>query len=136
MPALRPNDSLKLISAATLLTADIEFAQSATLDNPADPTIVRIDEKQSAYWLALDSDPETPISRPGGGAYEVRFGQGRHQFLEGLGLRLDDGKNNTIVYDAFGRLDRTSDAMIVLSSPTGGLTVRVAATTGSVSLVP
>lgn len=131
VPALRPNDSLKLISAATILTADIEFAQSATLEDPANPTIVRVDSDKPGYWLALASDPETPIQRPMGGAYEVTFGEGANDFLDNLGLKLD-GPADSVVFDGFGRLNQPDDVTVVLSSPTGELAVRVAATTGSV----
>ncbi len=134
VPSLRPNDSLKLISAATMITADLEFAQSATLDDPGDPIIVRVDDDAPRYWLAKLSDPETPITKSSGAPYEVEFGTGTAEFLTDVSLTLEQGKNGAVVFDAFGRLDQTADASIVLTAPTGELAVVITASTGSVAI--
>lgn len=131
-PSLRPNDSLKLISAATILTADLEFAQSATLEDPADPTILRVDTKEGRYWLAKASDAETPVLRANGTAYEVDFGAGSSQYLDGIGIECKELPDDAVVFDAFGRLTLSDDIVLNLTSPTGVLTVRIAASTGSV----
>jgi hypothetical protein len=61
----------------------------------------------------------------------VTFGEGTGEFLEGLGVKLD-GAAESVVFDAFGRLNQPDDVTVTLSSPTGDLVVRVAASTGSV----
>lgn len=131
-PSLRPNDSLKLISAATILTADLEFAQSATLEDAADPTVVRVDEAADRYWLARSSAPETPIVRPSGEPYDITFGEGGSEFLAGIGIAAKDLPSGTVTFDAFGRLEQSDDIILTLTSPTGDLTVRIASSTGSV----
>lgn len=131
-PSLRPNDSLKLISAATILTADLEFAQSATLEDPSDPTLVRVDIEEERYWLAKASAPETPITRSNGEAYSVQFGAGSSQYLDGIGLDTKDLADDAVTFDAFGRLTASEDVILTLTSPTGSLEVRVVSATGSV----
>ncbi len=130
LPALRPNDSLKLISAATVLAADLEFTQASTLNEPQDPFIVRVDDAAARYWIARQSDPEVPITKPDGSPYEVELGTA--ESFPDIGLRLEGGKDGAIVFDAFGRLADGANAQIVLTSPTGELPVRVLASTGSV----
>lgn len=136
IPSIRPDDSLKLIGASVLMTADLEYAQSASLATPSDPTLVRFDADAERYWLALASSPETPIPRPGGGLYEVTLGGAGAEQLDGVGLALEGVTNSTIRFDAFGRLDQPADAQVVFSASTGSLRVRVAASTGSVFLDP
>lgn len=132
LPALRPDDPLKVIGAATMLASDIEFAQSATLANPGDPTIVRIGDKIPRYWLALQSDPDTPILRPSGEPYLVHFGGPSHQFLSGLKIELLGQPGGAIVFDAFGRLADGNDAQVRLGNDGGALVVTVKSSTGSV----
>lgn len=134
LPALRPDDPLKVIGAATMLASDIEYAQSATLASPADPTIVRFTDSQPHYWLALESDPSTPILRSNGKPYEVHFGQDGAEYLAGLQVQLEDDPGGAITFDAFGRLAQTADARVVIGNTSGGLVVTVKATTGSVSI--
>lgn len=134
LPALRPDDPLKVIGAATMLASDIEFAQSATLASPSDPTIVRFADKQPRYWLALESDPSTPILRPNGKPYEVHFGADGAQYLAGLQVELEGDPGGDITFDAFGRLSQTQDARVVVGNPTGSLVVTVTSSTGSVSI--
>ncbi|MBL8746153.1 MAG: hypothetical protein JNK58_07335 [Phycisphaerae bacterium] len=131
-PSLRPNDSLKLISAATILAADLEYAQSATLEHPADPTVVRIDAEKKTYWLARASDPESPINRPDGSPYEVVFGAGANNYLAGIGLSAKELPASAVTFDAFGRLTHPDDAILTITSPSGDLNVRVVSATGSV----
>lgn len=133
LPALRPNDSLKLISGATMVAADLEFAQASTLEDPTDPVIFRVDDTIARYWLARQSAPDTPITKPNGSPHEVQFGEGAHDFLDNVGIHLDDTDDGaTVSFDPFGRLTQTKDTLVVLTSPTGELAVRIASATGSV----
>lgn len=136
VPSLRPNDSLKLIGAATLAVSDIEYAQSQTLENPSDPTIIRVDPQGGRYWLALSSTPETPIQRPvGADAYEVTLGAGAHEHFDQMQVRLQPDAD-AIVFDGFGRLDGNDDVWLVFVTEAGELAVRITASTGSVAIGP
>lgn len=136
IPGAHPGESMRLVAASTVLASDVEFAQSATLARPADPTIVRFDSEGGRYWLALASDPETPILRPDGvEAYEVEFGFGAYRDLWGIALDVQGMDDETLMFDAMGRLVVSSDGVIRLGNSTGELAVVVRATTGSVSVV-
>ncbi|MEO1128789.1 MAG: hypothetical protein AAFX05_03665 [Planctomycetota bacterium] len=135
IPAVRPEEPMRLIAASTILASDIEYAQSATLASPQDPTIVRFDPEAGHYWLALASEPETPIDRPGGGAYEVIFGSGDAETLIGVTLATESITDDAITYDAFGRLVQLSDAVVRLANDSGDVVVSVRATTGSVAIL-
>ena len=136
MPSANPGESMKLVAATTILTADIEYAQSQTLARPADPTILRFDEDGNRYWLALASDPDSPILRPNGtGPYEVVFGEGAFRQLWGVTVEVQDIPDQIMVFDAMGRLVQSASAVIRLGNSNGELAVVVRATTGSVSVV-
>lgn len=136
MPSANPGESMKLVAATTILTADIEYAQSQTLARPADPTILRFDEDGNRYWLALASDPDTPIVRPNGvDPYEVEFGAGAFRQLWGVTVTVQDIPDQIMVFDAMGRLVQSVSAVIRLGNAQGELAVVVRATTGSVSVV-
>ncbi len=136
IPALRFDDPVRLISAATLITADLEYAQSATLAAPDDPVIVVFDSDNPRYWLALASKPDKPIPRPGSGdPFDVYFGKGNLPYLAGISLKLaEGGDQGAVKFDAFGRLDPPTDARIQVVNASGDIFVVVAANTGSVSM--
>ncbi len=133
-PALSPDEHLRLQSASIVLTADLEYAQSATIAEPADPTVVRLRDDGLGYWLARASDPDLPIEVPnsGGLAYEVEYGVGRAAQFDGVSIVLTPDDPTTITFDAFGRLEGVDDAEVRLSNLSGELVVRTSATTGSV----
>ena len=133
VPTLRPEEHVKLIASSSILASDLEYAQSATLSNPADPTVVRFEPDAARYWLALQSDPETPITRPNStDPYDVTFGQGDKDDLWGLTVTLADIVDDTITFDAFGRVAAPDDPQITLSGEAGDVRVRIRASTGSV----
>lgn len=133
VPVVRPEEHVKLIASSSILAADLEFAQSATLASPGDPTVVRFDAENARYWLALRSDPETPIPRPDSSEpYEVTFGEGENHNLWGLAVTLADVPDDMVVFDAFGRVAQEADPSITLSGEAGEVRVRVRASTGSV----
>lgn len=139
LPAIGPDQPLRVISAATVLASDIEFAQSASLASPSDPVVVRFDQDGGRYWLALASSPETPIPRPGrpaGTPYLVQFGAGDALYLAGVSCATANIQDGLLAFDAFGRLDQLGDASVTLSNESGSATVRVSASTGSVALQP
>lgn len=135
IPSSSATEPVRLVGAATTLVADVEFAQSATLAAPGDPTIVRFDEVAGRYWLALESAPETPIERPGsnGDPYERVYGGEVGEVFEGVSFDLPDGVD-TLEFDSFGRLIGMDDFVVTLTNESGDLWVVVAAATGSTSI--
>lgn len=139
LPALGPDQPLRVISAATVLASDIEFAQSASLSTPSDPVVVRFDEAGGRYWLARSSDTEVPIDRPGrppGTPYLVQFGSGDALYLAGVACATDNVPDGALAFDPFGRLDQLGDARVTLTNASGSATVLVSASTGSVAIEP
>jgi len=139
LPAVGPDQPLRVISAATVLASDIEFAQSASLASPSDPVVVRFDGAGARYWLARASSPETPIERPGrpaGTPYLVQFGAGDALYLAGVSCATTNVPDGVLAFDAFGRLDQLGDATVTLANDSGSAAVQVSASTGSVALQP
>lgn len=133
IPTVRPEEHVKLIAASSILASDLEYAQSASLASPGDPVIVRFEVEQSRYWLALQSEPDTPIARPGSSdPYEVVYGEGDADDLWGLTISLVNVADGTITFDAFGRVMQADDPRITLANEAGDVRVRVRAGTGSV----
>lgn len=140
IPGAAPSQSLRLVGAATTLVSDLEYAQSATLAAPIDPTVVRILDDPPMYWLARVSEPDKPISRPGSTqSYVVEFGSGDQAYLGEVMVGLMDPGGTvvagTVAFDAFGRLGSADDARIRLSNSSGEIFVEVRASTGSVAIV-
>lgn len=136
VPAMAPEDAVKVVSASHLLASDLEYAQSGSLSDPSDPIVIVFDDEAPRYWLARASDPETPIERPGsGGAYVIEMGIEPARQLEGVRFEPGNVENATIAYDAFGRLDQLDDAFVRVYNHTGEIYVSVSAATGSVSVV-
>lgn len=133
IPTVRPEEHVKLIAASSILASDLEYAQSASLATPGDPIVVRFDVDNARYWLALQSDPDTPVMRPGDDEpYEVIYGQGDAGDLWGLSIILTNVADATIAFDAFGRVPQADDPAITLANEAGDVRVRVRAGTGSV----
>ena len=135
MPTSTQEGGMKLVSAATILATDIEYAQSATLANPEDHTAVIFDADGGGYYLALVSDPLVPIARPGGSgdSYAVRFGEGRALTLDGVGVQ-EGALVEPIEFDAFGSLMGNEDRTITLFTSLGVMDVNIRQSTGSVSI--
>lgn len=135
-PTLSPEDPVRLIAAGTLLVSDIEYAQSATLADPADPTVVRFDDQGAGYWLAHASNPDQPILRPNSSSleYRVTFGVGIAQTLVGVTADASSLPAQTITFDAFGRLTTLQNQSVTLSNDHGSVDIDITATTGSVHL--
>ncbi|HBS28982.1 MAG TPA: hypothetical protein DEB06_05930 [Phycisphaerales bacterium] len=139
IPAVGPDQPLRVISAATVLASDIEFAQSASLASPSDPVVVRFDPDGGRYWLARASSPDAPIDRPGRhpvAPYVVEFGAADALYLAGVGATTQNIPDGVLAFDAFGRLDQMGDARVTLANTSGSATVQISASTGSVALVP
>ncbi|MBL0927252.1 MAG: prepilin-type N-terminal cleavage/methylation domain-containing protein [Phycisphaerales bacterium] len=135
VPTLRPQEPMKLVSAASMLTADLEYAQSASLATPSDPVVVCFEADGTGYWLARTSGPQTPITRPGSGSpFRVVFGEGLAGALSGVGALTLDRQPPEVRFDGFGRLPTPGDAVVRVSNVSGDLYLIVSSSTGSVSL--
>ena len=136
LPSVSSNESLSLVSAANILASDLEYAQSESLTNPADPTYVVVDAAQRRYMLALESDLLTPIGRPEAGPtagvpdpYQVVFGEGELNFISSVDIEMVSGPSGSVPFDAYGRLSQPENVRIRLWNDSGELFVVISATT-------
>jgi hypothetical protein len=141
IPSTRSEEPLKLVSATTMIAADVEYAQSLTLASPSQPTVVVFDAPGGRYWLAEGLAPDTPIESPSTGEPWMRaIGEGALLQLAGTALDThnvgwihDDGTLR-LEFDAFGRLNQSGDLAIEVSNTSGSMFVHVRETTGTVAV--
>lgn len=136
LPRGAPDEPMRLLAAGSVLAADLEYAQSATLANPQQPIVVKFDSKGFGYWLAPAEEPDSPINRPNSSEpYTVTFGMGNAEVLEGVWIDPSVlPEDYTIEYDAFGRLTIFTDVRVKLLNSAGSIEVVVRANTGSVRM--
>jgi len=135
LPMLRNDDRIRLIAAASLVTSDIEFAQSLTIAKPAEPLVIMFDEDADSYHIGLVNQEETPITREDTGEpYLVVFGQGRATAAEGVDLSVSDMNKGGLQFDTHGGLfEFNITPVITLQSGDHWLQLTVSATTGSIN---
>jgi hypothetical protein len=135
VPMLNDDNRVRLMAAAGILSSDIELAQVMTLSYPKDPVIVRFDPENERYWLAFLSDPETPMSRNDTGQpYLVVFGEERAATAQGVGFRLNNVKDDALIFDAQGALvDFGSTPQIELNRGEAAITLAISASTGTIT---
>lgn len=135
LPSTRPEEHVKLVGVASMLAADVEYAQSATLADPGEPTVVVFRADGTGYRLASASDPATAIDRPGDDdPWEVTFGEGELRPFGGVTIRATDIEGDVLEFDGFGRLTQELDGVVRVSGAAGGLRVTVRADTGTVAI--
>lgn len=133
VPTTGVGEPMRLIGLSSRVTADIEAAQTLTLSSPGDPTIVVFDAVNQRYWLALQSDPETPIATTSGDAWLVDLSPGSVAGGEtGIQLQVTTGAQTALIFDEFGRLVGGDDFEVRLGNNTGDIFVQTSASTGSV----
>ena len=136
LPNASADSTVRLVSAVNTLVGDVEYAQSRSLAEPADPVLIRVNAKTERYWLALESDPDTPITRTNGDPYIVSFGNDPTADLTGVAVELIDGEDD-VLFDAFGRLKVPGDRVFRLTSfASGTMLVEINADTGSAFINP
>lgn len=140
IPAFTADHGTRVVAAANLFVADLNNARALCVQNPSDPTSVVIGEAGLSYFLAKDSEPDTPIDLPygEGGEYSVIFGEGDHTNLWGVtivpeGVLAEDLKTGNlprITFDTFGRLSPQTDVRFAVAAENTVLTVVIRADTG------
>jgi len=136
-PALSPNDAARIRGGARLLASDIEYAQSLSLSSPEDQAMLNFASDGSGYWIAMESDPDTPVTMPSSGEpYRVVFGEGRGALLFDVAIDLEGVPFGRLPFDHYARPDTGEDAVIRFFNVEEGLIVRVTGATGLVRIEP
>ena len=131
LPMMSSNDSSRVASGAALVISDLDFAQATAINEPAETVLVRFDPRASRWWVALESTPDTPLTRTySADPYDTTMGEGRAESAVGVTFSLTDATDDTIAYDAYGRLTQTANPVITLSCNGATATITIDAETG------
>lgn len=136
LPSAESTITSKLIGAARMVAADLEFAQSDSIAHAADPRVFRIDQANDQYWIAPVSDVNSPIDDPGSrSAFRITFGEGKASAMSGITISsYDFAGDDELRFDRFGSPDQTTVATLELSCAGRTMTISVAPQTGEVSV--
>lgn len=127
VPMLGSTAVNKLKGAASMLVADLAYAQIESVAHGDDRRLLVFDNPNDTYHIAAASDPATPITHPiTQQPYLIDFGSGQAESL--VGVTLDSYNLNgddRLGFDIYGSLDQPTDATITLGCE--GLTVTITA---------
>ena len=125
VPQLASDEGTRLRAAAQIVMADLAFAQVESISHSDDLRVVVFDTVNHGYSIATVSDTGTPVANPiGGQPYSVLFGTGSASGAKGVTIQsVTVGGDDILGFGAYGELDQTTAATIVLAS--GGLTVTI-----------
>lgn len=134
-PSFSDDTRLRLMAASAVISSDIEFAQITTIAEPQDPIVVRFDTDQDRYWLAYESDPETPMTRPDTSeTYLVAMGQGRAAAAAGVAISTTEIADDILVFNTQGGVeDFTTQPAVRLSLNGQWIDVSIAPSTGTIT---
>jgi prepilin-type N-terminal cleavage/methylation domain-containing protein len=132
VPMIGDTSSTKLRGAASMLVADLSFAQVESIAHGDDTRLIVFDNPNDTYHIAAASDNTTPITNPiNGQPYLISYGSGSTNSL--VGVTIDsytlDG-DDELGYGVYGSLDQTTDATITLGCDGRSVTLTVDAETG------
>ncbi len=98
------------------LESDLSYARSLSLADPSDPVIVRIDPALNKYWLARESEPDTPIVHPlSKKDYVVETGSGASGALKRVNVIATTlGDDGALAFDHVGVLKGQTPAILRL----------------------
>ncbi len=135
-PSFTPDDRARLIGAVNMMVADIEYAQSLSLSAPSNHALVRFGDDGASYWVAYESDPETPATMPGaaGDPFLVQFGVDRASLLFDVSFTTVGVTDSKLVFDEFARLATLDEARITLTNAGGSMEIVISSATGSVRI--
>lgn len=133
MPAVRSDDRLRVMAAASVLRSDIQAAQVMTIANPAAPVVVVFNAPKSMYWLAFASTPDTPLTREENGSpYFVVLGQGRGSAAANVQMQTANLNAETITFNPQGGLTgQVAPPSITLTAGPESIRLEITPMTGS-----
>lgn len=123
-------------AAARTFAGDVCHAESEAIARPDLGCVIKIDTAGKRYWLARPSTPDTPITNPvTNNPFLVSFGSGAAGRLTDVSFgSISLGGDSVVQFDGLGSPDQTADATVEFTA--GGETyyVRIAATSGVVTV--
>lgn len=127
VPMLGNTAPNKLKGAASMLAADLAYAQVESIAHGDDRRLLVFDNPSDTYHIAAASDPATPITHPITKLpYLIDYGSGTAESLVGVTINSYSlNGDDRLGFDIYGALDQPTDATITLGCD--GLTVTVTA---------
>lgn len=127
VPMFSGNDSHKLRAAASILAADLAFAQMESISHPDAPRCLNVQNGGATYSIAPNATPSIPVIDPvTKQSYIATYGTGRMSQLTGVTVSLTNaGDDNQIAFGPMGELDQTTEPTFTLSINGSQLTVTV-----------
>lgn len=135
MDLLRPRDEERIEGAVRMFTQDVEWARSATLNNPDDPAAIRLAEDGSGWFIARNSTPTVAMTAADGSTMRRTLGQGMSQAAAGVRLVSSSSSQTKIEFEPFGGVregpasvtaflpDSNRSCLITFTPDTGSITV-------------
>ncbi len=131
-PRLGDTAPNQLRAAASMLVADVGFAQVESMAHGDDLRLLVFDNAADTYHIAAASDTATPITNPINQLpYLVDYASAASNSLQGVTIdsyALDS--DDELGFNIYGGLDQTTDATITLGCDGNSVTVTVDAETG------
>ena len=126
----------RLRSAATLLAADLNYAQVESIAHTDSPRVIVIDPTTSTYHIAAATALDTPITNPITKApYSITFGQGTASALVGITIAATGvGGDNRLAFGAYGQTDQATAATITLLCDGESITLTIDPITGETTI--
>ncbi len=137
------NNMTKLRAAAQMLASDLAYAQIASVTHEdkitggANHRIVVLDPDNNRYYIAINSEPDTPIDYPlnPSALYETVFGRGRADHLTNITIsNFDFDGDNILEFGPYGELDQTTPATITLACQNQTITLTIHPSTGQITI--
>lgn len=135
VPMIGSTSTAKLRAAATILEADLAYAQVESMAHADDTRVLVFNSDKKTYHVAAASDTATPITNPiGNTPYTTTFGSSRAANLQGVTIDSHslDG-DNILGFGIYGQLDQTTDATITLLAEGKRIELTIDANTGEVT---
>ncbi len=127
VPMFSATNQSRLIAAAQLLAADLDFAKVESITHSDDPRTMVFDSSGAWYYIAAASDTDTPVTNPIGNLpYRTTFGNDRAAEMVGVTIvSTAVGDDDQLAFGAFGQIDQTTAAEITLGIGDYRITVSV-----------
>ena len=135
MDLLRPRDEERIEGAVRMFTRDVEWARSATLNNPDDPAAIRLADDGSGWFIARNSTPTVAMTAADGSTMRRTLGQGMSEAASGVRVVSSSSSQRKIEFEPFGGVreapasiraylpDSSKECLITFESGTGSITV-------------
>lgn len=122
----------KLKGAASMLAADLAYAQVESIAHGDDRRLLIFDNPSDTYHIAAASDVATPINHPiSKQPYLIDYGSGSAESLVGVTINSYSlNGDDQLGFDMYGALDQPIDATITLGCEGMTITVTADANTG------